>query len=89
MNRQTIISFLSDGNWHKAKEIEQATGATRDDMRSLGLLEDGSLIGNTRKGFKLTAKATEQEVRHAANSLLSRARELEERANRLLSGGVA
>lgn len=76
---ELLLKYLSDGRWHTAGEIKNSLGITRDDIRALGLLADGRLIGSTTQGFKLTAAATSGEVKRALASLKSRRAVIQER----------
>lgn len=70
--RARVTAYLSDGSWRTETEIKAATGVNRKGMIMAGMLEDGTLLGLTEAGFKLTRLATDAEVSHCLNSLRSR-----------------
>lgn len=70
--RARVTAYLSDGSWRNEEEIRRATGVNRRGMIRAGMLEDGTLLGLTEAGFKLTRLATDAEVSHCLASLRSR-----------------
>jgi len=83
--KERLLEYLSDGEWHLSRDIQQVTGLSRDDMRSLDVLADGTVIGNTRRGFKLTRLASRQELNMALADLGSRMASLRDRQEALRS----
>jgi len=66
-----VIAFLADGRWHKAPEIQKATGVNTRLIRSIGE-KTGAIIGSG-EGYKRTDLASSDEIDHAEKSLQSRA----------------
>lgn len=81
--RRMVSQALSGGLWKTSKQLEAETGVTRDRMISAGMLEDGTLLGCTRKGFKLTELATPEEVDAVVASLSSRRAAVQRRIDAL------
>lgn len=70
--RDRLIAHLSDGRWHLSRDIHKATDLTRDDLRALGVIADGTVLGCTRRGFKLTSLSTAAERNAMRASIRSR-----------------
>ena len=63
----TVLEFLSDGQWHKAREIREVCGL---DSRGLRLLNESNLFIGGSKGYKRTDLATKAEIdRQPAGSI--------------------
>ncbi len=75
---KTIMTFLADGGWHKSPEICQACGFA--DSRPIREIAEttGAIIGGP-SGYKRADLATEEELEHAGQSLLSRGRKVARR----------
>lgn len=80
-----LVDFLADGEWHKARDIRANLRITRDHMRAMPIFDDGRIMGSTTQGFKLTTLASEDEVSHAYNSMMSRVRHIAARAEAIRS----
>lgn len=78
----TVLTFLSDGQWHWRKDVARATGIDERTLRLIGN-ESGDIISNSTQGYKSAATATDDEIRHAQNDLRHRAQMMIERADKL------
>lgn len=81
MNKQKITSYLADGLWHTASDIKDATLVSTRRIRRIAERSDTIISG--QRGYKLISKATQPELERQKLSLLSRARKLINRVNRL------
>jgi len=73
--RARLKYYLSDGNWHKARQIPMNSRTIRYVCQAYS-----HEFISTQKGFRLMKHASTDEVRNAINDLNSRARKLTERA---------
>jgi len=80
-----VTEALAHGGWAKLKPMLEAMGENPEDA-SVGrqvrscISSTGDIISNSTDGYRLTATATSEEIRHAVNDLLSRAADHERRA---------
>ena len=73
-----ILQFLSDGKWHKAKEIIEKVRVSGRTIRKVS--EDTQkIISNSQDGYKLLALATDAEIDHHINDLRARCFKMFER----------
>ena len=70
--------LLSDGNWHKAKDLAPHMGNTRI-IRAICEAKPEHFV-STQAGYKLTRYATDDELMNARNDLLSRCKKMQARA---------
>jgi len=71
--------LLSDGQWHKAKDLAPHMGGSRI-IRAICLAKPQHFI-STQAGYKLTKYATDDELMNARNDLLSRCKKMQARAD--------
>lgn len=77
--RGDFLSALSDGQWHLGKSLQRDLGTNERVLRAIADHSHGAVI-SSEKGYKLTAKATVEEIDHAERRLLSQAKKMQERA---------
>lgn len=77
--RSDFLAALSDGQWHLGKCLLRDLGTNERVLRAIADKSAGAVISSD-KGYKLTAKATVEEIDHAERRLLSQARKMQERA---------
>lgn len=75
----TLVDHLQDGAWHGAKELGQALGLSDRTIRELASRSGGEVLSG-QQGYKLTEKATPEEVDRAVAWLVSQAKNMKERA---------
>lgn len=69
---------LSDGKWHKAKDLSFTMSGTRI-IRAICEAEPDKFI-STQAGYKRTDLATDAELINARNDLMSRVKKMQARA---------
>jgi len=75
-----LLEVLQDGKWYTARELCRLLLVGDDrTIRKWADLSGGRVI-STEQGYKLTRFATNDEIDHAENRLLSQARRMTERA---------
>ena len=88
-DKLTLWRLLSDGKWHKAKDLAPHWGNNRyipprtgnpRIIRAICEAEPDKFI-STQKGYKRADLATDEELTNAINDLRSRAKKMTERAN--------
>lgn len=77
--RPGFIRALSDGNWHKGRDLCQQLETDERTLRGLASESVGSVISG-QLGYRLTAHATTSEIDHAENFYRSQARQMLRRA---------
>ena len=85
-----LTAVLSDGEWHKQKNIEQHDASLVGvKVRQICSQNPTEVLGNVAHGYKLVKFATNEEIDWAVASLRSRIRKMTERADQLedLTGG--
>lgn len=75
-----LIYALSHGRWATAKELAQIASERR--LRAIANASRGRIIGG-QLGYKLSALATIDEIKHACNWLRHQARLMMDRANEI------
>ena len=81
--RVRVLELLQDGSWHRAKSLCGAiSGLTDRGLRQIAEGSRGAVISGQR-GYKLTAKATTEEIDHAEAWLLSQAKHMTDRARQI------
>lgn len=73
-----MYDVLSDGRWRKGPSIGLMMGCSPRQVAFLANQSNGAIIGG-HKGYRLTMKATLEEVNHSVNIALSRGKETIER----------
>jgi NADPH-dependent curcumin reductase CurA len=81
-----LRNYLNDGEWHKQKEITNATGLMGATVRQICQAHPDEFLGCVSSGYRLVKYATQGEIDHAINSLRSRARKILKRARALETG---
>ena len=82
-DHRILKHYLSDGQWHKQKDISRATGLRGSTVRQICQTHPTVYLGNVSKGYCLVDRASREDIDHAINSLRSRARKISERADAL------
>jgi len=66
-----VLDLLADGRWRKAKQITKMTGIHGVTIRAISS-QTGKIIGCVKNGYRLTVKASPDELLHHTKSLQSR-----------------
>lgn len=78
---QRLLKYLAGVGWVKAPQIKTATGLSPVKVRAIASASDGQIVALPQKGYRLTAHAAPEDIRHAVASLRSRGHEITRRAD--------
>lgn len=76
-----VMVALRHGKWIKGRQIAKYFKIPNRKIRAVAEAT-GDIISGP-KGYRLAAEATDEEIRHAYNDLMSRSRRIAERAQRM------
>lgn len=79
VEEEKVMTFLSDGKWHKGTVIKMISGVNERMIRSIAEKTAKLISGN--EGYKRVDKASENEINHHIASLRSRANKITLRAD--------
>ena len=74
-----LLDILSDGRWYKGSELCQLLHTNERVVRRIADLSAGRILGSD-KGYRMLRHATNDEIDHAENRLISQAKRMMERA---------
>ena len=77
-----FVLALTDGQWHTARQLQNATGLPDRMARMCAEASEGRVISG-QHGYKLTACATPGEIHHACAWLQSQAARMIDRARQI------